>query len=240
MNNSSANSAAIKSMQCNENEKLFESINVFKGDIYETRKEKETSKAVFFKETSKLIGQVKAWTLDRKFLRQRKRNSNCTLATENNNDNGSEHNKNTNINTNNDMINTIKRLSLFNLLGDSAEDDNAKVNKRKVCQFEKTNHLFQDEKEQRPQCENTIQLTSDKSLNLNNCHWESEKQLSDKFNRCMHAMSPAKNSQVNIFTVTLEKDERGELGIYITGKIDYDGMLCYVIANLEKDGPAKR
>lgn len=41
-------------------------------------------------------------------------------------------------------------------------------------------------------------------------------------------------------TVTLEKDERGELGIYITGKIDQNGYLGYVVADLEFGGPAHR
>jgi hypothetical protein len=41
-------------------------------------------------------------------------------------------------------------------------------------------------------------------------------------------------------TVTLEKDERGELGIYITGKIDPNGYLGYVVADLEFGGPAHR
>ncbi|CAG2160107.1 unnamed protein product [Oppiella nova] len=41
-------------------------------------------------------------------------------------------------------------------------------------------------------------------------------------------------------TVTLEKDQSGELGIYITGKVDINGYLTYVVADLETNGPAHR
>lgn len=41
-------------------------------------------------------------------------------------------------------------------------------------------------------------------------------------------------------TITLEKDESGELGIYITGKVDANGYLGYVVADLEFGGPAYR
>jgi hypothetical protein len=49
-----------------------------------------------------------------------------------------------------------------------------------------------------------------------------------------------KCKQFDYRTVTIEKDERGELGIYITGKIDSNGYLGYVVADLEFGGPAHR
>ena len=55
-------------------------------------------------------------------------------------------------------------------------------------------------------------------------------------------MSPQMQSVKNPIyrTVTLEKDSSGELGIYITGKVDIHGYLGYVVADLEYGGPAYR
>lgn len=39
--------------------------------------------------------------------------------------------------------------------------------------------------------------------------------------------------KIEIVAVSLTKDERGELGIYVKGKLDNDGTLGYVIADFE-------
>lgn len=43
-----------------------------------------------------------------------------------------------------------------------------------------------------------------------------------------------------VISVTLAKDERGELGIYVTGKVDHEGAMGYIVADFELNGPADR
>lgn len=40
--------------------------------------------------------------------------------------------------------------------------------------------------------------------------------------------------------ISLAKDERGELGIYVTGKQGSNGDLRYIVADFESGGPAER
>lgn len=47
-------------------------------------------------------------------------------------------------------------------------------------------------------------------------------------------------SPIHCMTLELEKDEKGELGIFITGRRTADGTLGYVVAGLETGSPAHR
>lgn len=47
-------------------------------------------------------------------------------------------------------------------------------------------------------------------------------------------------SSIHCITLELEKDEKGELGIFITGRRAADGTLGYVVAGLETGSPAHR
>lgn len=47
-------------------------------------------------------------------------------------------------------------------------------------------------------------------------------------------------SPVHCITLDLEKDEKGELGIFITGRMTADGTMGYVVACLETESPAHR
>lgn len=48
------------------------------------------------------------------------------------------------------------------------------------------------------------------------------------------------STAVHCLTLELEKDDKGELGIFITGRITADGTMGYVVAGLETGSPAHR
>lgn len=60
----------------------------------------------------------------------------------------------------------------------------------------------------------------------------------------LHPNSPSSNyystNPVHCITLELEKDDKGELGIFITGRITADGTMGYVVAGLENGSPAHR
>lgn len=48
------------------------------------------------------------------------------------------------------------------------------------------------------------------------------------------------SNAIHCITLELEKDDKGELGIFITGRITADGTMGYVVAGLETGSPAHR
>ena len=69
-----------------------------------------------------------------------------------------------------------------------------------------------------------------------NCNTSSPTDLE----KAIESLSTDSLDKIEIIAVSLTKDVRGELGIYVKGKLDSKGTLGYVIADFEANGPAEK
>ena len=64
--------------------------------------------------------------------------------------------------------------------------------------------------------------------------------LNSKYSRHGRVDAGEEKSKAYYIEVTLTKDSRGELGIYVVSKGNEQGRIRYLVAALEKNGPAER
>lgn len=98
---------------------------------------------------------------------------------------------------------------------------------------------------------NASRLQQQQQLNSNYCNYQNLANLYSNYAvpsqlgaNLMGSSTSAQynynSSAVHCITLELEKDDKGELGIFITGRITADGTMGYVVAGLETDSPAHR
>jgi len=211
-------------------------------DDHDFEEEKSTNGLNFpspFKDsTTKIMGQFKAWTLDRKFLKSKgKKSEKSLIITESDQSlkenikesqslstiNGNEINKNDNVFEDNifedettsvypqQAINDFHKLFLETAEITSASDLNVK--------------------HQKPPCPRSVSSSNGFSFSQ-----------PDRvtLNEMLKAIPEEKDYQHEMIGVTLVKDEKGELGIYVTGKMDANQKMGYLIADFEPNGVAYR
>lgn len=171
-------------------------------------------------------------------------------------------NTNNNNNNNSSKINTKSKLSQFKawtldtkLLKTKLKKDSAQLsNNIDVNTLNKRSSLFQsslfpEEKDNRPPPaseSNTFacgDLNYQLKMKKKGCNKIHSVSTDIRRRQWLEAQLKDWSSDLGYGTKTirLEKDQNGDLGLYITGRIDsLGGIMGYVIVGLEKDGPAYR
>ncbi|XP_067122502.1 uncharacterized protein [Centruroides vittatus] len=175
---------------------------------------------------------------------------------------GRDKTKDTGISNNTSKVNAKSKLSQFKawtldtkLLKTKLKKDSAQLsNNIDVNTLNKRSSLFQsslfpEEKEVRPPpvSENTTAACGDLNYQLKmkkkGCNKIHSVSTDIRRRQWLEAQLNEWSSDLGYGTKTirLEKDQNGDLGLYITGRIDsLGGIMGYVIVGLEKDGPADR
>ncbi|KAI1301219.1 PDZ domain-containing protein 2 [Halotydeus destructor] len=193
--------------------------------------------------TLNLMGQLKAWTLDRKLKGKLRRLSSRSGLNSNNNQ--------------------IKVDSVVNCVDDKDSIDCCSVQSKNSgedsCFDESTSttsnrstpspgtpgipcpQSSEPPSSEAPQAASTMSLSPSSSTGSEaDSQYNSDYGERDDLQKAIDCLTADQLARVNLLAVTLDKDDQGELGIYVTGKMDSDGSIGYVIADFEADGPAQR
>lgn len=188
--------------------------------------------------TSKLMGQFKAWTLDRKFLKSKFKKSEKNLIISETNQSLKD-------------IDFKKSLNPMNGSGINLKDNMFEDNIFKEDNYDTSVHPQQAINDFHKLFLETAEITSANDLKVNHQKpWSRPAfmQNSSNFsqadtitlNEILKVIPEESNFEYEVIGITLVKDERGELGIYITGKLDTNQKMGYLIADFEPNGVAYR
>lgn len=216
--------------------------------------EMEISKECKDKSNGRLMGQFRAWTLDRRFLRN-KSSSKSSSTTSNAVQNGpitidlrcSNKNSASKCLTSNTLINACspntqqQKMAAIRSLSahptTSRNRSHALTNDARLISNNNTNNSTTFQALKSPQLLKQATHTGPTNSIPVGVLLPLDRQSLLQAHRLIDS---DRADLVTPVVIQLTKDEQGELGIYVTGQKEPDGSMIYVVADFEPGGPAER